>query len=287
MRVLSLFNGISCGRVALERAKIPVERYVSYEIDKYANMVARDNYPNDTYLGDVTTADFTQYEGIDLLIGGSPCQGFSFAGKQLNFNDDRSKLFFEFVRALKEAKPKYFLLENVVMKKQYRDVISKILGVEPILINSNSFSSQNRPRLYWTNLKINEIPTEKNISLKDVFQEDLEHRPIHINHPETIKKCKTYYQYDQNLLGNNSQDQRYFDINSKCNTLLATSSSIPRIKVGEKIWLATPIECELLQTLPKDYTKSIPNPKRYSTIGNGWTVDVIAHILSYIPEEAR
>lgn len=282
MKVLSLFDGISCGMVALERSRIPVDRYVAYEIDKYAIQVSTANYPQIEHCGDVTIADFTQYKGFDLLIGGSPCQGFSFAGKQLNFSDDRSKLFFEFVRVLRESKPKYFLLENVVMKKEYQDVISKILGVEPILINSNSFSAQNRPRLYWTNFKIDEILIEKNVSLKDVFQGDLEHRQIHINHPETIRKCKTYYQYDQNLLGHNSQDQRYFDINTKCNTLLVSSSSIPKIKVGEKIWLAHPIECELLQTLPKNYTNSISSGRRYSAIGNGWTVDVIAHILSYL-----
>ncbi|HZK20692.1 MAG TPA: DNA cytosine methyltransferase, partial [Oscillospiraceae bacterium] len=126
---------------------------------------------------------------------------------------------------------------------------------------------------------------ECNASLKDVFQKDLNHRKIHINHPETIKKCKSYYQYDQNLRGHNSQDQRYFDIYSKCNTLLVSSSSIPKIKVGENIWLANPLECELLQTLPKNYTQSISNSRRYSAIGNGWTVDVIVHILNGLKEE--
>lgn len=284
MNILSLFDGGSCGQVALERAGIKVEKYYASEIDKHAIQVTQKNYPNTIQLGDVTKIDFTPFIGkIDLLIGGSPCQSLSITQSQTRENlDGKSKLFFEFVRALETIKPKYFLLENVVMKKEYQDVISKILGVEPILINSNSFSAQNRPRLYWTNFKIDEILIEKNVSLKDVFQGDLEHRQIHINHPETIRKCKTYYQYDQNLLGHNSQDQRYFDINTKCNTLLVSSSSIPKIKVGEKIWLAHPIECELLQTLPKNYTNSISSGRRYSAIGNGWTVDVIAHILSYL-----
>lgn len=138
--------------VALERAGIPVERYVAYEIDKYAIQISKKNYPQIEHCGDVTTADFTQYEGFDLVIGGSPCQGFSFAGKRLNFEDPRSKLFFEFVRAIKEVKPKYFLLENVIMKKEHEDVISEMLGVKPILINSELVSAQSRRRLYWTNI---------------------------------------------------------------------------------------------------------------------------------------
>lgn len=118
MKVISLFNGVGCGRVALERSNISVDRYVSHEINKYANQVAQHHYPDDEYCGDVCEADFTQYKDFDLLIGGSPCQGFSFAGKQLNFNDSRSILFFEFVRALKEIQPRYFMLENVRMKKE-------------------------------------------------------------------------------------------------------------------------------------------------------------------------
>ena len=148
MKVLSLFDGISCGMVALERAGIPVERYVAYEIDQPAITISRKNYPQIEQCGDVTKADFTQYQGFDLLIGGSPCQGFSIAGKQLNFDDPRSKLYFEFERALIEAKPKYFLLENVKMKKEYADVITERLGVQPIEINSNLVSAQNRKRIY-------------------------------------------------------------------------------------------------------------------------------------------
>ena len=136
MKVLSLFDGISCGQVALERAGIKVDNYFASEIDKYAIKVTQKNYPNTIQLGDVCNIKGNELPKIDLLIGGSPCQGFSFAGKQLNFNDPRSELFFEFVRILKEVKPKYFLLENVKMKKEYQNVISKHLGVEPIEINS-------------------------------------------------------------------------------------------------------------------------------------------------------
>ena len=170
MRVLSLFDGISCGRVALERAGIPIEKYYASEIDKYAIQITQKNYPDTTQVGDVCKLDGTKLGDIDLLIGGSPCQGFSFAGKQLNFIDPRSRLFIEFVRILNEVKPKYFLLENVKMKQEYQDIISKYLGVKPIEINSNLLSAQNRKRLYWTNLPL-EVPTDKGIMLKDIVHE--------------------------------------------------------------------------------------------------------------------
>lgn len=164
MKVLSLFDGISCGRVALERAGVPVEVYYASEIDKYAMQVSAKNYPDIIQIGDCTQVDFSEYIGkVDLIIGGSPCQGFSFAGKQLNFSDPRSKLFFEFVRALREIKPKYFLLENVKMKKEFQDVISEQLGVQPIEINSALVSAQNRKRLYWTNIPNVAVPQDKGI----------------------------------------------------------------------------------------------------------------------------
>lgn len=173
MKVLSLFDGISCGRVALERAGVPVEVYYASEIDKYAMQVSAKNYPDIIQIGDCTKIDFSKYAGeIDIVIGGSPCQGFSFAGKQLNFNDPRSKLFFEFVRALREIKPKYFLLENVKMKQEFQDVISEQLGVQPIEINSALVSAQNRKRLYWTNIPNVGQPADKGIMLKDIVHEN-------------------------------------------------------------------------------------------------------------------
>lgn len=172
MRVLSLFDGISCGRVALERAGIPVEKYYASEIDKYAIQIAQKNYPDTIQLGDVCKIDFSKYiDNVDLIIGGSPCQGFSFAGKQLNFDDPRSKLFFEFVRAIREIQPKYFLLENVKMKQEFQDVISEHLGVQPIEINSALVSAQNRKRLYWTNIPNVTVPQDKGILLKDIVHE--------------------------------------------------------------------------------------------------------------------
>lgn len=172
MRVLSLFDGISCGRVALERAGIPVEKYYASEIDKYAIQISKKNYPDIIQIGDCTQVDFAKFQGeIDLVIGGSPCQGFSFAGKQLNFHDPRSKLFFEFVRAIREIQPKYFLLENVKMKQEFQDVISEHLGVKPIEINSALVSAQNRKRLYWTNIPNVTVPQDKGILLKDIVHE--------------------------------------------------------------------------------------------------------------------
>ena len=165
--VLSLYDGCSMGRVALERAGIPIKEYYASEIDKYAITIAKKNFPNTIHLGDVTTVRGEDLEPIDLLIGGSPCQGFSFAGKQLNFDDPRSKLFFEFVKLKNLLKPKYFLLENVRMKKQYQDIISEHLGVEPIAINSNLVSAQNRFRLYWTNISV-EMPEDKGKEVSDL-----------------------------------------------------------------------------------------------------------------------
>ena len=192
MNVLSLFDGMSCGQIALDKLGIPVNKYFASEIDKYAIQIARKNYPDMIHVGDVKEVWVTNsYDGpigsascttgighegethkIDLLIGGSPCQGFSFGGKGLNFDDPRSKLFFEFDRLLKALKPKYFLLENVKMKKESEQVITDYLGVEPIEINSNLVSAQNRKRLYWTNIPMDGLPEDKGILLKDILEEE-------------------------------------------------------------------------------------------------------------------
>lgn len=170
--VLSLFDGMSCGQLALKRAGFNISKYYACEIDKYAIQVTQNNFPNTIQLGDVTKVNAKDLSKVNLLIGGSPCQGFSFAGKQLNFDDPRSKLFFEYVRLLnqiREVNPNvFFLLENVVMKKEYQDVISQHLDVEPILINSSLVSAQNRKRLYWTNIAKISQPKDKGITWGDV-----------------------------------------------------------------------------------------------------------------------
>ena len=179
INVLSLFDGMSCGQIALDQLGIPVKNYFAAEIDKYAIQVAQANYPDTAHLGDVQNIktsgthlmdEFDCGHKIDLLIGGSPCQGFSFAGKQLNFDDPRSMLFFEYVRLLKALKPKYFLMENVKMKKESMDIITEYLGVEPVEINSNLVSAQNRKRLYWTNIPMDGLPDDKGILLKDILE---------------------------------------------------------------------------------------------------------------------
>lgn len=252
MRVLSLFDGISCGRVALERAGIPVEKYYASEIDKYAIQVAQKNYPDTIQIGDCTKIDYKKYAGeIDLLIGGSPCQGFSFAGKQLNFADPRSRLFFEFVRALKELKPKYFLLENVKMKKEFQDIISQQLGVEPIEINSALVSAQNRKRLYWTNIPNQVLPTDKNIVLKNIVPD------------ATLVKSKTIRTSGWCSKWGN---KHCFDMPN-----------------SDRHYTIT--ELELLQTLPVNYTDGISLTQRRKAIGNGWTVDVIARIFNGLKGE--
>lgn len=296
MKILSTFDGISCGRVALERAGIPVEAYYASEIEPTSIAISKKNYPDIVQLGDVTKWQEWDipWGEIDLLIGGSPCQGFSFAGKKLNFDDPRSKLFFVFVDILNHIR-KYnprvrFLLENVVMSDIHKQVITDRLGVEPVLINSNIVSAQNRPRLYWCNFNIPELPPESPYTLRDVFDPNVKHREIHINHPDTIVKCKSYYQYDQNRRGHKSQDQRFFDIDTKSNTLLLSSSSIPKVRVDDgRVWLLTPGECAKLQTLDGEYLNApgVSNEAKYGALGNGWTVDVIAHILSGIKSQEK
>lgn len=172
LKVLSLFDGISAGRVALERAGIPVESYHASELDKYPIKVTQANWPDTIQIGDVTKWREWDIPQPDLIIGGSPCQGFSFAGKQLNFDDPRSKLFFEFADIVKHYKPKWFLLENVKMKKEYQNIISEVLGVQPIEINSALVSAQNRKRLYWTNIPNVNQPEDTGILLRDILESD-------------------------------------------------------------------------------------------------------------------
>jgi DNA-cytosine methyltransferase len=189
MRVLSLFDGMSCGRIALDRLGIPVEKYYASEIDKYAMQVSTANYPDIEQVGDICDLDPKDYMDVDLMLAGSPCQGFSFAGKQLAFDDPRSALFFEFIRLLKEIKPKYFLLENVRMKKEFLQAISEQVsecypeityGIEPIFINSSLLSAQSRQRYYWTNIPNVQQPMDKGILLKHILEPDAE-EPMYSN----------------------------------------------------------------------------------------------------------
>lgn len=274
MNVLSLFDGMSCGQIALERAGIKVNYYAS-EIDKYAIKVTQANYPNTIQLGDITKINGKDLPKIDLLIGGSPCQGFSFAGKQLNFNDQRSKLFFEYIRLLKECKPKYFLLENVRMKKEYQDIISNHLNVEPIKINSNLVSAQNRLRLYWTNIPDVKQPKDKKIFLKDILDNNQSNYDFYKDY-QMKKWYNKEYKYKNTYVVEN--------INKKSRTLVAsagnTGSGAPKIWYNETFRFLTVLEHERLQTVPDNYTKSVSKSQAKKMLGNGWTVDVIAHIFN-------
>jgi len=408
LNVLSLFDGMSCGQIALERAGIKVDNYFASEIDKYAIAVTQANYPNTKQVGSVTDLKSSSLPKIDLLVGGSPCQGFSFAGKQLNFDDPRSKLFFEFVRLLKELREVnpniLFLLENVKMKKEFQDVITEHIGVEPIEINSNLVSAQNRKRLYWTNIPGVKIPSDKGILLKDIVHENndevlnIELQNFNVNPSKngmngdvySIEKSKSrtlttnkgegqkisvaiaeyivpfdktlqildkevqrgkvgyfrkdsqenrvYYIHDkaitltgeagggaakmgQYLFGHtkrNSQGDRVYTESENACTLNASSGGTAgkgnllfgcitpdriekrqngqRFNDGKKFYTLTaqdkhgvliegyirkltPIECERLQTVPDNYTSIVSNSQRYKMLGNGWTVDLIAHIF--------
>lgn len=235
--VLSLFDGMSCGQVALERVGIEVDKYFACEIDKYAMQITQKNFPNTIQLGDVVNIKGEELPKIDLLIGGSPCQGFSFAGKKLNFEDSRSKLFFEYVRILKEVKPRYFLLENVKMKKEYQDIITDYLGVEPIKINSSLFSAQNRERIYWTNITGIELPNSKNIVLKDILEKEVEDK-YYMDKPLIFKenKIKSELKHIANIpkefLNDNERQRRIYDITGKSPSLLARSDSPKILVVG-------------------------------------------------------
>lgn len=313
MNVLSLFDGMSCGRLALERAGFPITNYFASEIDKYAITVAKANFPDTIHIGDVTGVKPEDLPDIDLLIGGSPCQGFSFAGKQLNFDDPRSKLFFEYVRLLKALKPKYFLLENVNMKKEYQDVISDLLGCKPVDINSNRVSAQNRRRLYWTNIPVHALPENKHIYLKDILEDGFTDREkSHCIDANYFKggNLKSYFQKNRRQLVFDFDDpkqtglqlageadlkghgynRRVYHPDGKAPTLAAASGGNlePKILqdnflVSEMKWRKlTPIECERLQTVPDNYTNHVSNTQRYRMLGNGFTVDVICHLLKGI-----
>ena len=374
LTVLSLFDGISCGRVALQRANIPVAKYYASEIDKYAIQVTQKNWPDTIQLGDVKNVWARNLPKIDLLIGGSPCQDLSIAKKdRKGLKGERSGLFWHYVRLLRTCKPKYFLLENVAsMPKEAKQIITREIGVEPILINSALVSAQQRKRLYWTNIPNITQPKDKEILLRDVLESSygvqVEKCAQIINKkidkslnlcardykgfgnqqmtgvaepmlvPEATKKgyaeimpedyvdltqmtSKTrrglsikeksnclmandpqYYQYIKPVrLGNlkgkrDNQANRIYSVRGKSVSLNANGggggakTGLYKIDLPDgdyRIRKLTPLECERLQTLPDNYTEGISATQRYKCIGNGWTVDVIAHIFSFIPKEVK
>ena len=282
MNVLSLFDGMSCGQIALNKLGIKYENYFASEIDKPAINVTKHNYPSTKHIGDVTKVKGAELPQIDLLIGGSPCQGFSFAGKQLNFDDPRSKLFFEFVRLLQETKPKYFLLENVKMKKEHEQVITEHLGVEPILINSALLTAHNRPRLYWTNIPNVEQPNDKGVYFEQIRDLQIENYE-YISNEKTINReyKKNYLQYDINGKGHGSQDQRAYYLKGKHGCLDTGASGKAKVLENDgRVRKITRNEAERLQGVPDNYTTPVSKAQALKMLGNGWTVDVIAHIFN-------
>ena len=321
MNVLSLFDGMSCGQQALNRLGIKYDNYYASELDKYAIQITQKNFPDTIQLGDVCGVVAKDLpKDIDLLLAGSPCQGFSFAGKQLAFDDPRSALFFEFVRLLRELKPKYFLLENVRMKKEYLDVITEqVGGIEPIMINSALVSAQNRVRYYWTNIPNVQQPEDKGIVLHDVLEDYTD--DVYFAGEKLQKNYKGGDQLNPNY---KSQANTIHDVNKKSGTICAgthgyangyvtgawrgrynedgsttqklelrkddktnTLTSVQKDNVvvenDTMNWRKlTPLECERLQTVDDNYTEGISNTQRYKMLGNGWTIDVISHILNHI-----
>ena len=358
MNVLSLFDGMSCGQQALNRLGIKYDNYYASELDKYAIQITQKNFPDTIQLGDVCGVVAKDLPKVDLLLAGSPCQGFSFAGNQLAFDDPRSALFFEFIRLLRELKPKYFLLENVRMKQEYIDVITEEVSflypaggiyqeatffdlahrgclqhrkeIVPVLINSSLVSAQNRQRLYWTNIPNVTQPEDKGIVLRDVLEDYTD--DVYLAGEKLQKNYKGGNQLNPDY---KSQANTIHDGNKKSGTICAgthgyvngyvagawrgrykidgvrqdgkgsvagKTTQMLELRKDEKTnalttvqkdnvvvendtmnWRKlTPLECERLQTVDDNYTEGVSNTQRYKMLGNGWTIDVISHILKHI-----
>lgn len=307
MKVLSLFDGISCGRVALERAGIPVENYAAYEIDRYAVQTALKNYPDICQCGNVFDGDFTKYKDYDLLLGGSPCTYWSIAKKNRETTPDGEgfRLFMQYVRALKESECRWFLYENnYSIHQNIKDEISKYLGVQPVMINSALVSAQQRKRCYWTNIPDVTQPADKNIFLSDIIDNALPWQGksycLTANYASAYLK-NTLERHQRTMvakpvrigdIGSASQGQRVYSVQGKSITLSANTggqgggTGLYKIDLPDGNYIIrklSPVECERLQTLPDNYTAGVSDHQRYRQLGNGWTVDVIAHILKNIP----
>jgi len=310
MKVLSLFDGVSCARLALEKIGIPIEKYYASEIDKYAIKVTQANRPDTIALGDVRDVknhwlQFGMKPDIGLLIGGSPCQDLSIAGKdRKGLEGERSGLFWEYVRILKEVQPKYFILENVAsMPKEAKAVITEALGVEPIMINAALVSAQNRKRLFWTNIPGVTQPEDRGIFLQDILEKDtapnLKSYAIDANYYKgfnfggdggtpSFEKGKRQHVQIGNI-GSNAQAHRIYSSEGKSVALTSQGggqgAKTGLYRIQDTVRMLTPVECERLQGMPDNWTNStgdISNSQRYKMCGNAFNVDVVAHIISFI-----
>ena len=284
MRVLSLFDGISCGRVALEKLGINVSAYYAFEIEESAIKISAKNYPDIIRCGNVLDADFSQFEDIDLLIGGSPCQDLSISKSKdrEGLKGSKSSLFWSYKDALDIVKPTYFLFENVAsMKDVDKDIITEALGVEPIYINSSNFVAQNRERYYWTNIPVAEVKAA-NHKFREVMEEEVDSK-LYYTKPFTLEEDKSKNVIGTIQLNTYEANKRVFNPDGVIGCLTCVSGGYQEKKVFDdktnRVRKLTPIEYERLQGLPDNYTSGVCNSKRYSACGNGWTVDVIAHIF--------
>lgn len=289
LTVLSLFDGISGGRIALERAELDIDTYYASEVDKYAIQITQKNHPDTIQLGDVTKWKVwdIDWKSIDLLIGGSPCQDLTFAGKMKGLEGERSSLFYcyrDILNKIKSVNPNVkFLLENVKTKQDTLDIISNEVGVKPVRINSNLLSAQNRDRFYWTNINNGNIPQpeDKGLYLKDIVMEEMDDKfPLSMQHYNAF--MKSYPNWKPCLLNEKSKPllATYYKQPPHCPYIPSKSSPSGYRRL-------TPVECERLQTLPEGYTEDVSTTQRFKSIGNGWTIDVIAYIFKYIKTEKQ
>ena len=308
MNVLSLFDGMSCGQIALNKLGVNVDEYFASEVDKYAIFVTKKNFPSTQHIGDVRNINSKSLPSIDLLIGGSPCQNFSFSGSKkgmttkenievvsldqylslkregFEFNG-QSYLFWEYVRLLQEVKPKYFLLENVNMSAKWKNLISEILGVQPIKIQSSLVSAQSRTRLYWTNIPNVTLPENKGVVLKDILEPKEEFKlPQHFQ-----DRLKVYSKPKGIVYGDTKKPTTKIGQRDECFSMESISGCLtatmykqpPQYIYNGEVYKLSPIDCEKLQNVSVGYTERVSNSQRYKMLGNGWTVDVIAHILKH------
>jgi DNA-cytosine methyltransferase len=293
--VLSLFDGISCARIALDKAGIKIDKYYASEIDKYALKVSNKHYPDIIQLGDIRKISAKKLGKIDLLIGGSPCQDLSNAKTGEGLKGEKSRLFYEYVRLLKEIKPTYFLLENV--KNKWGDKMSEIIGIDFVHVNSAIFSAQSRPRYYWTNIKYPDLPLkESDKTIKSIIHNEevddsfyFNNKGLDVflkkykNNTKTLKQTGIIKLFDipKSIINDNERQRRIYSIEGKSPTILARSDTT-KIFINGQVRKLTPTECECLQTIPKNYTANYSNTQRYKMIGNAFTVDSIAHFLKGI-----
>ena len=308
MKVLSLFDGISSGMLALKRAGIPVEEYHAFEIDKYAMEVSKRNFPEIVQHGNVFNGDFKQFQRYDLLIGGSPCTYWSISKKNRETTSDGEgfRLFMEYVRALKESECRYFLYENNdSIHRNIKNEISEKLGVQPIMINSALVSAQQRKRCYWTNLPDITQPEDKGILLNDILDNAVGWHDKSYCMTASYSKAVLHNSLKRNQrtmvavpvrigeYGKGGQGQRIYSVYGKSVTLSANGggqgakTGLYKIDLPDGDYIIrklTPVEAERLQTLPDNYTAGISDTQRYKCIGNAWTIDIIAHILKKLEE---